>query len=94
MYSISKKIKIGKQVSVVKNTFSNDEIVPSAVVKFSCCNCGHENTIEITPYESGFPIFQLYNEDKVLSKSELLHVYLLIWSKGDKKKTSNHIAFL
>jgi len=72
MYSISKKIKIEKQASVVKTTFSNDEIIPTAVVKFSCCNCGHENAVEITPYESGFPIFQIFNENKVLSKSELM----------------------
>ncbi|WP_228720105.1 hypothetical protein [Chryseobacterium panacisoli] len=50
----------------------NDEALPSAITTFTCCNCGHENTAEIKPYESGFPIFQLYNEDKVLSKSELL----------------------
>ncbi|MCS3869617.1 hypothetical protein J3D55_002533 [Chryseobacterium ginsenosidimutans] len=72
MYSISKKISIGKQASVAKSTFSNDEIAPSAEVKFTCCNCGHENAVEIIPYESGFPIFQIYNKDKVLSKNELI----------------------
>jgi len=73
MYSISKKIKTGKQATVAKNIFSNDEIVPSAVVKFSCCSCNHENTVEITPYKSGFPIFQIYHEDQIISKEELLH---------------------
>lgn len=72
MYSISKKIFIEKQVSVVKNTFSNAEIGNSAEVKFKCCNCGHENIVKITPYESGFPIFQLYNNERVLAKNELL----------------------
>ena len=72
MYSISKKINIGKRVSVVKDTFSNDEIAQSADIKFTCCNCGHENKVVITPYETGFPIFQIYNEEKVLSKNELL----------------------
>src|SRR5687768_15888816 len=72
MYSISKKIFIEKQVSVAKNTFNNAEIGNSAEVKFKCCNCDHENTVIITPYESGFPIFQLYNNEKVLAKHELL----------------------
>ncbi|MBB6235910.1 putative RNA-binding Zn-ribbon protein involved in translation (DUF1610 family) [Pedobacter sp. AK013] len=72
MYSILKKISIEEQVSVEKDTFSNAEIGHLAEVKFNCCNCGHENTIKITPYESGFPIFQLYNEEKVLAKNELL----------------------
>jgi hypothetical protein len=72
MYSISKKINIIKQAYLVKKIFTNDEIVPSAVTKFTCCDCGHENTIEITPYESGFPILQIYHEDKVVSKNELL----------------------
>ncbi len=72
MYSISKKINILKQVSVAKSNFSKEEISNSAITTFTCCNCGHENTIKITPYESGFPIFQIYNEGKVLSKYELL----------------------
>jgi hypothetical protein len=72
MYSISKKIFIEKQVSVAKNMFSNAEIGNSAEVKFKCCNCDHENIVKITPYESGFPIFQLYNNEKVLAKNELL----------------------
>lgn len=73
MYSISKKINILEKALVAKSFFSNDEIIPSAVTKFTCCNCGSENLIEIKPYESGFPILQIYSEDKVLSKSELLN---------------------
>ncbi|MBP2619164.1 hypothetical protein [Chryseobacterium jejuense] len=72
MYSISKKIKIGKKALVQKDRFINDETIPAAVTQFTCCECGHENTVEISPYQSGFPIFQIYNEDKVLSRSELL----------------------
>ncbi|MDQ0594506.1 hypothetical protein QFZ37_002875 [Chryseobacterium ginsenosidimutans] len=72
MYSISKKITISKQASVIKSSFINDEIGQSAEVKFTCCNCRLENKVEITPYETGFPIFQIYNEDEVLSKNELL----------------------
>lgn len=72
MYSISKKISIKKQVAVSKDVFSNAEIGQFAAVKFECCSCGHENTVKITPYESGFPIFQLYNDEKVLTKNELL----------------------
>ncbi|WP_223607956.1 hypothetical protein [Chryseobacterium sp. OSA05B] len=71
MYSISKKITIGQQALIAKNFFSNDEIIPAAVTTFTCCQCGNANTITIKPYESGFPIFQIYNEDKVLSKTEL-----------------------
>ncbi|MFC3157408.1 hypothetical protein SAMN05443633_10893 [Chryseobacterium arachidis] len=72
MYPISKKINIGKTATVLKNTFSNDEIGQSAEVKFICCNCNHENIVKITPYESGFPFFQIYYEDKIVSKNELI----------------------
>jgi len=72
MYSIIRKINIGRKASVVKSNFSNNEIVHSTPIQFRCCNCGNENTVPITPYETGFPIFQLYNEDKILSKKELL----------------------
>ncbi|MPS64456.1 MAG: hypothetical protein DI622_18675 [Chryseobacterium sp.] len=72
MHSISNKIILGKKALIAKNYFINDEMSPSAVVKFTCNKCGHINTVEITPYESGVPIFQLYNEDKVLPKTDLL----------------------
>ncbi|KMQ65081.1 hypothetical protein ACM46_12880 [Chryseobacterium angstadtii] len=72
MYPISKKIHIGRQAFVAKNSFSNDEITHSATTEFTCCDCGRKNTIEITPYQSGFPIFQMYHENKVVSGSELL----------------------
>ncbi|WP_454045801.1 hypothetical protein [Chryseobacterium sp. Marseille-Q8038] len=72
MYSISEKINITEKASVEKSSFINDEALPSAIITFSCCHCGHKNTVEIVPYESGFPIFQVYNENKVLSREELL----------------------
>ncbi|MBK1896509.1 hypothetical protein [Chryseobacterium paridis] len=72
MYSISKKITINKEASIAKSNFINDEIIPSAVTTFTCCDCSHENTIEIVPYQSGFPILQIYEDHKVLSKNELL----------------------
>jgi hypothetical protein len=54
MHSISNKIILGKKALIAKNYFINDEIIPSAVVKFTCNHCNHVNTVEITPYESGF----------------------------------------
>lgn len=72
MYSISTKISISKKALIEKSIFTNDEINPSAVTKFICCDCSHENTVEIIPYQSGFPVFQVYHEDKILSKNELL----------------------
>lgn len=73
MHSISKKIILGKQVLIAKKHFTNDEIIPSAIVKFTCNKCNHINTLEIIPYQSGFPIFNIYNENRVLSKAELIN---------------------
>lgn len=72
MYSISEKINITGKASVEKSSFINDEALPSATTIFTCSHCGSKNTITIAPYESGFPILQLYHENKVLSKDELL----------------------
>lgn len=72
MYPISKKIKVVEHATVEKDHFSNDEIIPSATVKFTCCDCSHKNIVEIFPYESAFPVFQMYNEERVLSRSQLL----------------------
>lgn len=72
MYSISKKIIISKKALLTRDRFINDEAIPAAVTSFTCCDCKHENSIEISPYSSGFPILQIYQEGKVLSKEELL----------------------
>jgi hypothetical protein len=77
MHSISKKIRIIRKAKLLKDSFHNDEIGQTAIVKFNCCNCGFENKVEITPYESGFPIFQIYNEERVLSKNVLLENKML-----------------
>lgn len=72
MYSISETISITGKASVEKSSFINDEALPSAITTFSCCDCENKNSVVIAPYESGFPILQLYHEDKVVSKDELL----------------------
>lgn len=72
MYSISKKINIGKKAVLAKDRFVNDEAIPAATTQFTCCNCHHENTVKISPYQSGFPIIQVYHEDNIIPKSELL----------------------
>lgn len=73
MYSLSGKINIIGKASVEKNVFINDEALPSAITTFTCSHCGNKNRIAIAPYESGFPVLQLYHEDKVVSKNELLN---------------------
>lgn len=72
MLQLLEKIKIKRIALVRKNIFKNDQITLSAKTSFVCCNCGNENQIEIIPYISGFPIFQIYNESAVLTKKELL----------------------
>lgn len=72
MYSISSPISIRKKALLEKNTFINDEIGHSVITRFICCECSHENTVEIIPYQSGFPVLQLYHDDKIVSGSELL----------------------
>ncbi|WP_294296356.1 hypothetical protein [uncultured Chryseobacterium sp.] len=72
MYQITERIIVGKKATLEKDSFINEEIGSSAAIKFVCCQCGHLNSVKIIPYESGFPAFQLYDQDKVLSKNELL----------------------
>jgi len=72
MYAITKKIQIVNKADIPKDSFINNEISPSAELKFICYKCSHENLLKITPYESGFPVFQLYHENKILSINDLL----------------------
>ncbi|WP_326981380.1 hypothetical protein VUJ46_14085 [Chryseobacterium sp. MYb264] len=72
MHSLAKKIQLVKQAFPTKTSFCNGETSPSAVTSFECCECGHQNPLKITPYESGYPIGLLYHKDQVISKEELL----------------------
>jgi len=72
LYPISEKIIIGKKAVLEKDLFINEEIGRSAEVRFTCCQCGNRNVIVLTPYESGFPVLQLYEHEDVLSGNDLL----------------------
>lgn len=87
MYPITEKIIIGKKAMLEKDSFINEKIGLSAEVKFTCSECGHKNSVSIRPYESGFPVFQLYHENKVLSKHDLLN-------NGMAEETSSYMLHL
>jgi len=72
LYPITEKIIIGNRAVLEKELFINEEIGRSAGVQFTCCRCENRNTVELTPYESGFPVLQLYDKGKVLSENDLL----------------------
>ncbi|REC42899.1 hypothetical protein [Chryseobacterium pennipullorum] len=84
MYPILKRISITEKAVVAKDSFSNEEISGSAKTSFICCTCGKANPIEIVPYQTGFPIIQIYQEDQVLSKSELVQA-------GAVRETANNM---
>ncbi len=98
MYSISEKITIKNRAIISKQFFKNEEIKQTAVLYFKCDSCNHQNKIEITPYESGFPVFQIYEEEKVLSKNELLGNKMLTetspWMKHFGDLTLNDLPTL
>lgn len=77
MYSLSSKIGILKRAEISKAKFINDQIGQMVITEFTCCSCGHQNKIELIPYESGFPIIQLYSDAKVLNEGELLENKML-----------------
>lgn len=70
--SISEKITIGEKVVLERELFINGEIGQSVELGFTCGQCGHQNAVKLIPYESGFPVFQLYHEQQVLSEEDLL----------------------
>ncbi len=72
LYPISEKITVGTKAALEKELFINEEIGRSAEIQFTCCQCGNGNVIHLTPYESGFPVLQLYDQGKVLSEIDLL----------------------
>lgn len=77
MYSISEKINIKNKAIISRDVFANREMEQIVILYFKCTNCHHQNKIEITPYESGFPILEIYEGEKVLSRKELLENKML-----------------
>ena len=98
MTPILEKIIIIKGALVFKRVFRNDEVTVSAKTSFICCNCSNENQIEIIPYVSGFPIFQIYSEETVLTKKELLENKIVTdtsrWMKHFGELTVNDLPTL
>lgn len=72
MFKISEKIKIVCADSNSNRIFSNEQIYPYAKSNFNCCYCEFNNEIKITPYETGFGFFEIYNNEKVLTKEEII----------------------
>ncbi|WP_103865493.1 hypothetical protein [Aquimarina sp. I32.4] len=71
MNKIEKNIKLLKEITPTKDEFINEELRPSVKTSFNCCNCSANNEIEITPYQTGFPFFQVYKNNFLSVKSIL-----------------------
>jgi hypothetical protein len=72
MFRINKKIEIQSLATNTNHIFRNEEINPFVISSFECCNCNYKNEFRITPYETGFGFLEIYQEEKVLSKEEIL----------------------
>jgi hypothetical protein len=98
MKTITSKISICQKVETTKSKFINSEITFPIKSDFKCCNCHFVNNIEIIPYSSGFPIFQLYDDNKILSKEELLENNIVsktsIWMNHFGELTFNDLPTL
>ncbi|SHJ48168.1 hypothetical protein [Aquimarina spongiae] len=71
MKRIEEKIHSIKPVSYGKDKFINKELEPSAKTFYVCRNCKTENEIEIEPYKTGFPFFEIYR-NKLIDESIIL----------------------
>lgn len=70
MEAITTTSRVGDQLLCRPMTFYNDACY-SATTNLQC-SCGNEEQISITPYESGFPLAQLYHYQQFISTSQLL----------------------
>lgn len=70
MEAITSMSRVGEQLLCRPTTFYNDACY-SAVTNLQC-SCGSEEQLSITPYESGFPLAQVYHFQELISTSQLL----------------------
>lgn len=72
MFRISSKIEIQSLSLNTNRIYRNEETNPFITSVFKCCKCDHENELKITPYETGFGFFEIYKDNLILSKREIL----------------------
>lgn len=98
MFKIKNKIEIQSSSPNADRIFRNEEINPFAASSFKCCKCGHHNEFKITPYETGFGFKEIYQENKVLSKKEVLEHRIAtetsVWASYLGDLTVNNLATL
>jgi hypothetical protein len=82
MFRIKNKIEIQGLCPNTDRVFRNEETSPFAASSFKCCKCGHENKFKITPYEAGFGFLEIYQDNKVLSKKEVLENRIAVETSG------------
>lgn len=73
MNKIESKIVIQERVLASKTSFQNNQIGSLVRTDFTYNNCCCTNQIEIVPYETGYPFFNLYENNTVLSTKEILY---------------------
>ncbi len=71
MNKIEKNIKLLKEIPPAKSLFINEELKPNVTTSFNCCNCSTINEINITPYQTGYPFFQVYKNNFLSIKNVL-----------------------
>jgi len=71
MEKADKPLKIIDKSHLCQDEFTNNQLTPSVVTNFNCCNCNQNNQIKIVPYKTGFPFSSLYLNN-FLSKEDIL----------------------
>ncbi len=71
IYKATEEIELTKEIFLEKTEFINDELKPNVKISFNCCSCSQGMSIEIIPYQTGFPFQQIY-KNKYLSKEVIL----------------------
>jgi hypothetical protein len=72
MFRINNKIQLQSLSPNTNHVFRNEETNPFVSSSFKCCKCNHENKFKIIPYETGFGFLEIYQDNNVLSKEEIL----------------------
>lgn len=63
MNKIIGKIKLLKKIKIEKEEFINNELKPFMSTQITCLNCLENIEINIIPFQTGFPFFQIYRNE-------------------------------
>jgi hypothetical protein len=92
MQKVESKIQLISKVDIKKDTFINHELKPFVSSSFQCSGCSENIKIEIKPYQTGFPFFNIYR-NQFLTEEKIIESKLASQSSSSASHLGEYLVY-